>query len=96
MPSMNRLSTHATTIAIDENHCVVTYHNTPIVKYNDIEIIINFGDFDTVTTRRKMNQAANQFRLPYSVYRKNGKTFVKNNVNENVIPYDGDKIVILR
>ena len=78
MPNQYKLSNYATTISSDENHrLIVTYHKTQIVKVaNDGTITLNLGGWDTVTTRRKMNQASRQFNLGYSVYCKLGVTYV--------------------
>lgn len=79
MPSMDKLSSYATTVAKDsEGFMCVTYHDTQIVRWKEGEcLILNSGGWDTVTTRRKMNQAARQFDLPFAVVRQNGKTHVE-------------------
>jgi hypothetical protein len=100
MPSMNKLSSYKTTIASDGTHTVVTYQKTQIVRWNDAEIILDFGGWDSVTTRRKMNQASNQFILGYTVYREKEETYVQpHGVLDREVPriaYDGSKIVIDR
>jgi len=78
MPRMDKLSTYCTTVANTETGFVVTYHSTPIVTVDGDLITLKTGGWDTVTTRRKMNQAARQFGLRYSVYRKAGTTYVDN------------------
>lgn len=78
MPRMDKLSNHATTIATGEDGSLqVVYHRTTIVAFNDAEIVLRMGGYDTVTTRRKMNQAAAQFRLPFTVYRDKGETYMR-------------------
>ena len=77
MPSMNKLSTYCTTIARCADLVAVTYHNTQIVAFDDRNIVLRTGGWDSVTTRRKMNQASNQFGLGFSVYRKDGASYVK-------------------
>lgn len=77
MPRTNKLSSYCTTVASDEHGTHVTYHQTAIVSFNDSTITLRTGGWDTVTTRRKMNQAARQFGLDYGVYREKGETFVK-------------------
>lgn len=98
MSRTDKLSSYATTIASDGKYMVVTYHRTQIVKWNDSEIVLDFGGYDTVTTRRKMNQAANQFCLGFSVYRDKGETYVESHrypVNSRRT-YEGDKIRLER
>lgn len=78
MPRMDKLSSHATTIATGEDGSVqVVYHRTQIVRFTDDTITLCMGGYDTVTTRRKMNQAAAQFRLPFTVYRDKGETYMR-------------------
>lgn len=70
MPRMDKLSNYKTTVATVGDHVTVTYQKTAIVRFNDSEVILDSGGWETVTTKRKMNQAANQFGLPYGVYQK--------------------------
>jgi len=82
----NRLSNYKTTWSNDDGNVTVRYHNTDIVSVHMEAgrkvITLNtggeLGDWHTrsqavgsVTTKRKMNQAARQFDLPYSVHQKN-------------------------
>jgi hypothetical protein len=73
------LSRHATTAAIAETGIVVTYHHTVIVRTDPHArtITLDLGGWDTVTTRAKMNQAAAQFDLGFSVFRKDGITYAR-------------------
>jgi hypothetical protein len=76
MPRTNKLSTYATTISGDNGTMRVTYHRTTIVEWTDESITLRTGSWDTVTTRRKMNQAFRQFGLGFSVYRRDHESFV--------------------
>ena len=76
MPRMNKLSPYATTIAACGDLTCVTYHSTQIVAFDRHNITLRTGGWDTVTTRRKMQQASNQFGLGYSVYRDKGESMV--------------------
>lgn len=76
MPSMNKLSNYATTISGHADLMIVTYHKTQIVAFDSRNITLRTGGWDTVTTRRKMNQASNQFGLGFGVYRQNGVSYV--------------------
>lgn len=71
------LSTYCTTIAQVADLVCITYHKTQIVAFDRLNISLNTGGWDGVTTRRKMNQASNQFGLGYSVYRVKGETWVR-------------------
>ena len=76
MPRMNKLSPYATTINGRDGKTLITYHSTVIVEFDDKTITLRTGGWDSVTTRRKMNQAANQFGLPFGVHREKGESYV--------------------
>lgn len=77
MPRMNKLSNHATNF-VQQGNCVdVTYHATLIVRASEKFITLNSGGWKTVTTKRKMQQASNQFNLGYGVYQKAGQWYVE-------------------
>ena len=48
----------------------VRYHNTVIVRFNDNEIKLNTGGWNTFTTKRRMNQVSQEFDLGYYVSQK--------------------------
>ena len=77
MVRMDKLSTYCTTIAQAGDLTAITYHKTQIVAFDRHNIVLRTGGWDSVTTRRKMNQAANQFGLGYSVYRDKGESYVR-------------------
>lgn len=52
---------------------LIVLYNTTIVQFNDKKIILNFGGYRTVTTKRWMNKAAKEYDLFYQVESKNGK-----------------------
>ena len=91
---MAHLSNYATTITADDSgDMIVTYHNTAIVKFNSYRIILNMGGYDTVTTRKKMNQAAEQFNLSYRVYSAGKNTYIKNLMTDEHITLFADRVV---
>lgn len=94
MPRTDKLSTYATTISgDDEFSLIVTYHRTQIVKRKTDCIVLNTGGYNTVTTRRKMNQAANQFNLGYKVAQRKGDTFVS--WRGEVYAYDDHRVMLM-
>ena len=95
MPRTDRLSNYKTTIGADATHTIVTYHRTQIVRFNSQEIVLNFGGWDTFTTRRKMNQASRQFGLGYSVFRNKGLTYIQYGDNAPFL-YDGNTVILPR
>jgi 5-hydroxyisourate hydrolase-like protein (transthyretin family) len=74
--SYNKLSPYATTIQNEDGWYKVVYHSTTIVKWNDEQIVLNTGGYFTATTKKKMNQASQQFDLGFSVYQENSHWFV--------------------
>jgi hypothetical protein len=78
MPRMNRLSSYKTVILTDAVTGVtnVIYHTTSIVAWNATQITLSTGGWQSVTTKRKMNQASRQFNLGYGVFQKRGEWFV--------------------
>lgn len=77
MPRMDKLSSYKTTIsATDDGRQQVIYDKTPIVVWDDKTITLRSDGWETVTTKRKMNQAANQFKLGFGVRQQNFIWFV--------------------
>jgi hypothetical protein len=80
MANVHRIGQRATTIKVDDNgYTCITYHSTDVVKFNSRHIILNTGGWSTLTTKTRMNQAANQFRLGYCVYQRNFNWFCEYN-----------------
>lgn len=78
MPRTDRLSNYKTVVTTnDKGETNVTYHETNVVTFDAKQITLRTGGWDSVTTRRKMNQASNQFGLGFGVYRESGKSFVR-------------------
>lgn len=72
----NKLSMFQTTITERNGNTCITYHSTCIVEFDHENIILRSGGWETVTTKRKMNQAAWQFGLGYGVHQVKGEWFV--------------------
>lgn len=87
----NRLSTYCTSVARIGNDVAVTYHQTTIVLAKDVGnrrvVKLDTGGETgnwtrsnpgpgSNTTKRKMNQAAHQFGLGYSVHQAKGRWYV--------------------
>ena len=67
---------HTVVFTDDDGFTKVVYHQTPVVKFNHKKIILNTGGYKTVTTKSRMNQTSNQFKLGFSVYQKDFEWFV--------------------
>lgn len=76
MPAMNKLSTYRTTWTQDGENIVVCYVSTNIVKASADTVTLDSGGWRTVTTKRKMTQAARQFGLGFSVFQRKGDWYV--------------------
>jgi hypothetical protein len=72
----NRISPYKTTVIEGYGTGMVKYHSTVIVEWTDQKIILRSGGWETVTTKRKMNQAARQFLLGFTVFQKDFVWFV--------------------
>ena len=76
MSQQDTVGTHRTTIITVGGSTNIIYHNTAVVSFNQIHIILNSGGWRTVTTKTRMNQASHQFDLGYSVYQRDYEWFV--------------------
>lgn len=89
MARTDRLSSYRTTWEHDATRGSVTYVSMRIVAWDGDNVTLNSGGWETVTTKRKMNQAANQFALRFCVYQRKGEWFVdikRNNGELSVHP----------
>ena len=91
MPSNDKLSNYATTWGESNGTGSVQYHQTKIVEWNDSSIILRNNGYYTLTTKRKMNQAANQFRLNFSVYQEKGEWYVSH--SGDTLPFEDGMIL---
>jgi len=70
----------------DAGNIHVRYHETDVVSFNNEWITLRTDGYDTVTTRRRMNQVSDHFNLGFGVYRDRGTTWVN---------YGGSKFELL-
>lgn len=86
----------ATSVYTDENGAqCVRYHETVVFQRTaEGSIILRTGGWRTATTKLRMNQAFNQFDLPYSVYQKKSDWFVWIRGTDTHIPFDDDTLVL--
>lgn len=77
MPRMDKLSNYRTTVTCTKGRISVVYVATLIVDVDpDGNVTLDSGGWQTVTTKRKMCQAARQFGLDYAVFQRKGDWFV--------------------
>jgi hypothetical protein len=86
MPRTDKLSTYRTTWFDNGDFGGVTYINTNIVQWRDGIVTLDSGGWETVTTKRKINQASRQFALGYTVYQRDYKWFV-DTPEKSAIPF---------
>lgn len=95
MEQFNELGSHKTSVFTDsEGFTNVVYHSTAVVRFSQSKdrIILNSGGYLTNTTKTRMNQSSNQFRLGFSVFQRNFDWFVKNALGE-VIPFTDNMVL---
>jgi hypothetical protein len=94
MGQTQRLSGRATRVWRDPaGTLVVQYHNTEVVTASaDGKVVLRTGGWQTATTRTRMNQAANQFQLGYSVFQKDFNWFVT--WRGKTIPFNSEELVL--
>ena len=71
----------------------VIYHNRHVACFNENEICLRTHGYRTVTTKVRMNQTSNQFRLGYTVYQRRGVWFVRWQGRELMFPANGSIIL---
>ena len=77
------IGTHRTTttnipLNNEQSRLIVTFHNTAVVQVvNDRYVVLNSGGWLTPTTKRRMNQASEVYRLNYIVFQKGWVWYVK-------------------
>lgn len=100
MAQMSEIGKCATTVHIDKDSLsgiewtTVVYHTTPVVKFSNSMIILNTGGWYTMTTRKRMNQASNQFNLGYRVFQRDTKWYVE--YHRKTIEFLNDTMSLLR
>ena len=90
----NVLSSYKTTITTTNGVTNVTYQDTLIVRFNEDHIILDTGGHQSLTTKKKMNQAAQQFGLCFSVYQKDFTWYVEHKGATKT--FNGDVVYLSR
>ena len=83
---MTKLSTYKTAWYGDRSNGSVIYTNTNIVNWDENSISLNSDGWQTVTTKKKMNQTSEMFGLDFQVFQKDFDWFVRL-PNGSVIDY---------
>jgi hypothetical protein len=90
----DKLSTYKTFWDETDTGGSVMYQRTHIVTWTDKVIKLNSDGWESVTTKRKMNQSSHQFNLNYSVSQTDFAWYVTQ-PNGETVPYY-DKMIINR
>ena len=89
------IGSHKTSVINDDNILLVAYHSTIVVKVvNSQYVVLKSGGWLTPTTKRRMNQASNQYRLNFRVFQKGWVWFVQT-PNSTIEYYEGMIIDII-
>lgn len=97
MPRMDQLSTYRTATICTNGRISVIYVATEVVTVTpDGTITLRTGGYRSVTTKRKMNQASNQFGLGYGVTQRKGDWLVTFRDGRADMAFAGDEITFPR
>lgn len=95
MAQQSEVRGRSTAIFTDENGMTnIIYHRTAVVSFDAEKIILNTGGYRTATTKTRMNQAANQFRLGFQVFQKDFDWYVI--FKGEKIPFNDDRLTLKR
>lgn len=82
---MNKLSKQrSTNVITDCGGINVWFHGTLILTFDQERIILTSGGYKTATTKRRMNQASEEFDLGFRVYQEGYRWYV-NYKNEKYV-----------
>ncbi len=82
MARTDKVGTHKTAIYQSDGYTCIRYHSTEVVRFNDDEIILNSGGWQTKTTKSRMNKVSDAFQLGFRVSQRQGEWFVDYFANE--------------
>ncbi len=72
------IGTHKTNVRESgSGNIVVQYHATNVVEVENGIVRLNSGGWHTATTKKRMNQASQEFNLGFAVYQKQREWFVE-------------------
>jgi hypothetical protein len=89
MGQTRKVSGRATKVGCESGTTYVQYHDTRVVQWDDYSITLRSGGWETTTTKARMAQASNQFKLRFYVFQKDFNWYVKTPAGETVEFYDG-------
>tara|TARA_R100001443_G_scaffold31038_1_gene45010 strand:- start:20646 stop:21086 length:441 start_codon:yes stop_codon:yes gene_type:complete len=80
MGKLRQIGGWKTNVYTDDNgYKCVKYHDTDVVKFNNDYIILNHNGWCTHTTKKRMNQASDEYNLGFRVSQSKGQWYVDYN-----------------
>ncbi len=76
MPQLQRIGKYHTKVTRTDQGLTVDLWSTRIVTVNGNKVKLDYGMWDTATTRNRMNQTSNQYHLGFRVRRGMGRRWV--------------------
>ena len=90
MGQQHTIGRTATTVKTKDGLTRIQYHSTVVVEFDQEQIRLDSGGWQTATTKSRMNQASNQFDLGYRVFQKDFEWRVYVSQHDITLPfYDG-------
>jgi len=75
-----------TKVAVKDSTISVKYHSTEVVRVEGNQVTLKTGGWFTATTKKRMNQASQEFNLGFTVFQSKGEWFVE--VGREVLNFD--------
>ena len=92
------IGSHKTTITSENfgsaSVTSVCYHNTAVIKFDEHNIKLNTGGWFTPTTKKRMNQASQQYGLNFYVFQKDYSWFC--NYENKIFSFTGNELILPR
>lgn len=85
-----RISRNNTIITGEPGSRVLTLHRTAIVRETPEGVTFDTGEWFTVTTKARMNQAMSEWDYPWRVGQCKGVWYARNWQTEEEIPFNGN------
>ena len=92
MGQNRRIGKTATKVTERDGMTHVRYHSTDVVSFDSSKVILRTDGWKTATTKARMNQTANEYNLPFSVFQDKGQWFVR--VMNKTLKFENDSIEI--
>jgi hypothetical protein len=92
MARIDQLGKTATRVYQEDGYTCVRYHATDVVRFNEHYIELDTGGWETPTTKLRMNQASNQFKLGFRVYQRDYIWHVATDDGYD-FPFNGEAII---